>query len=99
MRWSLFERIHPDVVEVAVRAAGDVGERRAAVGAHDERAVRLVDAVFVLRIDDEIREVERPPEHVLAPVAQLPRRAAVVGAIEAVQRRLCFDERIDDVRL
>ena len=92
-------RIDPHVVEIAVRAAGDVAERRAAVGAHDERAVRLVDAVLVLRIDDEIREVERTPEHVLAAVAQLPRRAAVVGAIEAVQRRHRLDERVDDVRL
>ena len=44
--------------------------------------VGLEDAVRVRRIDDEAREVERPPDHHLAVVARLPGRAAVVGAIE-----------------
>ena len=92
-------RIDPHVVEVAVRRAADVAERRAAVGAHDERAVRLVDAILVLGIDDEIREVEWTPQHVLAAIAELPRRAAIVGAIQPVERRHRFDECVHDVGL
>src|SRR5450830_82785 len=92
-------RIHPHVVEIAVRAAADAAERRSAVGAHDERTVRLVDAVLVLRVHDEVREIERPPGHVLAAVPQLPCLAAVVRPIEPVQWRHRLDEGVHDVWL
>src|SRR5215510_14713455 len=89
--------IDPHIMEVTVRAAWDLAEARAAVGAHDETAVWLVDAFLVLRIDNEVSEVEWPQDHVLAAIARLPRLAAVVRAIEAVERRHCFDERVNDV--
>ena len=52
-----------------------------------EAQVRLEDAVLVLRVDDEVGEVERPPDHVLAAVAHLPGQPAVLGSIERVARR------------
>ena len=54
MRWSVLVGIDPDVVQVAVRAAADVGEALAAVVADDQREVGLEDAVLVLRIDDQV---------------------------------------------
>ena len=92
-------RIDPDVVEVAVCPTADGAEALAAIGAHDEATPRLVHLVLVLRVHDEVGEVERPPHHVLAAVARLPRPAAIVRSIEAVPGRCRFDERIDDVRI
>src|SRR2546423_15126806 len=75
-------RIHPYVVEIAVRSARDVAEALPTVRADDETAVWFVDAIRFTRIDDQIGEVERPPDHVLAAIEHLPRLAAVVGAIQ-----------------
>jgi hypothetical protein len=90
--------VDPEVVEVAVRAARDVREALAAIVAHDEREVRLVNLVLVLRVDDEVGEVEGSPDHVLAAVELCPRLAAVVRAIEPVLRDDRLDGGVDDVR-
>src|ERR1019366_3724756 len=51
----------------------------------------------VRRVDDEAREVERPPDHPLAVVLARPRLPAVVGAVE---RRLhALDHGVDAVTL
>src|SRR5713101_8818487 len=92
-------RIDPDVVEIAVRSAGDVAEALAAVIAGDERSVGLVNLVFVFRIDDQVREVERTPDHGLAAIELLPGRAGIIGAIKRILGWLGFDEGVDDVRL
>ena len=80
-----------------MRAAAHVAEALAPVLGRDEREVRLVDAVRVRRVDDEAREVERPPDHPLAVVLPGPRLSAVVGA---EQRRLhALDDRVNAVGL
>jgi hypothetical protein len=89
-------RIDPDVVIVAVHAAAGVGEALAAVEALDQVEVRLEETVRIFRIDDEVGEIERPPDHQLALVALVPGLAAVIGAIQRRIGRL--DERVDDVR-
>src|SRR5438093_10417184 len=90
-------RIDPDIVEVAMRAARDVAETLSAIIAGNERQIRLVDLVGILRIDNEIRKVERTPNHVLTAIARLPCLAAIIRTIEAVLRRFRLNERIDEV--
>ncbi len=87
--------VDPQVVPVAVRAAAAGGEAAPAVIAGDELEVGLEEPVGVLRIDDQPREVERPPHHALAAVAGFPGRAAVRGAVQRRAGRL--DEGVDDV--
>ena len=74
-------RIDPDVVHVAMRAlkSADHRETLARVFAHDERAVGFEDAIRILRIDNQVREIERPPDHPVALVALVPGRAAIIG--------------------
>jgi hypothetical protein len=84
-------------VDVAVHAAADHAEAAAAVVAADQVQIRLVELVLVLRIDDEVRKIERPPDHRLASVQPLPGLAAVVGTIEAVLRRFSLDKGVDDI--
>ena len=73
-------RLDEDVVHIAVHAGepADVAEALATVLAHDEIAVGLVEAIGILRIDDEFGEVERSPYHPLALVAALPGAATVM---------------------
>src|SRR5205807_8428861 len=92
-------RIDPPVMDVSVRAARDAAEALPPVGADDEPAVDFVDSVRTTRIHDEICEVERPPDHVLAAIEHLPRLAAVLGAIQRVLWRHRFDEGVHDVGL
>ena len=80
-----------------MRSASHRREALAAVGRGDERQVRLVELVLVLRVDDEAGEVERAPDHELAAVEGLPGRAAVVGAVEPVLRNRGLDQGVDDV--
>ena len=92
-------RIDPDAVHVAMHAveAADRREALAAVIAADQRAIGLVDELRVDRIDDQMREVERTPDHPLALVALLPGAAAVVGNVERAVD--AFDDRIDGLRI
>src|SRR5207237_6199504 len=91
VRW-----IDPHIVKIAMRAAADRAEARAAVIADHQSAAWFVDAVFVLRIDDEVREVERPPDHVRAAVPHLPREPAVARAVQRIARRSALEDGIDD---
>ena len=67
-------RVDPNHVHVAMRTveAADRSEALAAVLAQDECAVSLEDAVGIFRVDDEVRKVERAPDHPLALVALRP---------------------------
>src|SRR5204862_8047308 len=67
--------------------------RLSAVVAERQHEARLVDAVVVLRIDDDVGEVERTHLHVERVVGLAPVLADVVGAIERGLLRL--DERVD----
>ena len=71
------------------------GEALAAVHRHDQVEIGLEQPVGVGRIDDQVGEVERSPDHVLAAVALGPGLAAVVGDVERAVGRL--DERIDPI--
>ena len=73
-------RVDEHIVHVAVHAdeAADRAEALAAILAEDHRSVGLKDSLGVLRIDDQIGEIKRPPDHPLALVAQLPGGAAIV---------------------
>ncbi len=91
--------IDPDVVEVAVRAARNVAETLAAIVADDEWTIRLVNFLFVFWIDDQVGEVKRTPDHVLAAILRSPRLPAIIGTIQTVLGSLRFDKRIDNLRL
>ena len=86
-------RVDPEVVPVAVRSTGSRAEARATVGRDDQPSAHLEHAVLVLRIHDQLREVERAPHHHLAAIALLERPAAVAGDEERAARAL--DERVD----
>ena len=58
-----------------------------------------VHFVLVLRVDEDLVEVERPRPERLAAVDERPRRAAVVGAVQAASRALRFDLRVDHFRI
>src|SRR5207245_1420715 len=87
-------RIDPDIVKVSVRAAGDVAEALAAVVARNQRSVRLVDFVFVFGIDNQVREVEWAPDHVLAAIELSPGLSPIIGTVKAILRYLSFDKRV-----
>ena len=72
-------------------------EALARVLAHDERAVSLEKAVRILRIDDQVREVKRTPNHPVALVAFVPGRAAIIRNEERAVGR--FDEAINALRI
>src|SRR5205823_2933391 len=57
-----------------------------------------VNLVFVFGVDDEIREVEWPPDHLLATVERAPGESAVLGSVEAVLRDFRLDERVNNIR-
>ena len=50
--------------------------------AHNQRAVSLENAVRVFGINDQVREIERSPDHPLAFITFLPCRAAVIGKLD-----------------
>src|SRR2546428_13333199 len=67
-------RIDPDVVHIAMRSneSPNRGETFARVLAHNKRAVRLKNAVRIFWIDNQVREIERAPEHPITFVPFLP---------------------------
>src|SRR4051794_37834624 len=71
-------RIDPEIVPVPVRSPPARGEAPPAVLADDQVEIGLEEPIGLGRIDDEAREIERPPHHVLALVARLPGDAAVL---------------------
>ena len=87
--------IDEHIVHIAVHAdeAAHGGEALAAILAQDQRAVGLVDASGIARIDGQVREIERAPHHPLALVAGFPGRAAVVRNEKGRVGRL--DEGVD----
>ena len=91
-------RVDPNIVRVAVRALKTAHDRKALAGvlAHNQRAVGLEQAVRIIGINDEVREIERSPDHPLAFITFLPSRAAVIGNEQRALRRL--DKRIDALR-
>ena len=80
--------IHPNIVEIPVRSVSDSAETSAAVLAHDQGKVRLVNFVLVFRIYDQVREIKWPPYHPIAAVALFPRFAPIIGAEKRAARRL-----------
>ncbi len=54
------------------------------------------DFVFVLRVDVDVVEVERPGAQALAAVDERPRFAGVIGAVQAAFVAGRFDHRVDD---
>ena len=88
-------RIHPHIMKIPVGAIADRAETPAAVFAEDQAKVGLVDFVFVFRIDDQVGEVKRPPDHQIAAVPLFPRLAAIFGAKKSAPRGL--DQGIHDI--
>ena len=91
-------RINPDIVAVAMRALKTAHDRKALAGvlAHNQRAVSLEQAVRIFGINDQVREIERSPDHPLAFITFLPCRAAVIGNEQRALRRL--DKCVDALR-
>src|SRR5262249_9623315 len=54
--------VDPNVMKVAMRAAGDGAETLPAIHAQKKRRVGLEDFVFVLGIDDRVAELTRRPD-------------------------------------
>ena len=92
-------RIDPDIVHIAVAAleTADDGKAFARVFAQNQWAVGLEDAVRIFRIDDQVREIERTPDHPVALVAFVPRRAGVIGNEERAVSG--FDKTINALRI
>ena len=72
--------IDPHVVEVAMGGARNYAETLAAIHAQQERSIRFEYFVFILRIYDQIAEIERTPDHEAAGIQVLPVFAAIIGA-------------------
>src|SRR6266436_5610402 len=70
-------RIDPHVMEIAVCAPDNAAETLAAILAHDEHEIRLVQFVFVLWIDQQVRKIKRAPHHPTAAVTFFPGLAAI----------------------
>ena len=66
-------------VAVHPTEAADRGEAFPRVLANDHRAVGLENAVRIFRIDDQIGEIKRTPDHPLTLVALVPGAAAIIG--------------------
>src|SRR5258706_5730412 len=90
-------RIDPDIVEISVRSTGNAAEALAAVSTEQQDQIGLEDSVFILRIDNQIAEVKRTPDHEIAGVKASPGSTAIVGAIE--RALLGFDVGVNDLRL
>ena len=89
--------VYPDVVKIAVRAATDSTEAFTAIDTEDQAATGFVDLVVVLRIDNEIGEVEGTPDHHLAAIAFLP-GFATIGRTEQ-GAAVGFDKGVNGVRI
>ena len=87
--------IHPDIMEIPVCAVPDHAEASAAILAHNQCKVRLVNLVLVFRIDDQVGEVKRPPDHPIAAVSLFPRFAAIFRAEKSAARR--FDHSVHNI--
>src|ERR1700687_1886005 len=90
-------RIDPYIMEITVRAADNAAETLAAILAHDEYQIRLVQFDFVLRIDQQVRKIKRAPHHPTAAVTFFPGLAAIAGTKQRATIR--FDERINHARI
>src|ERR1044072_4682642 len=88
-------RIDPNIVKVSMRSTGYVTEAAPAVTACYQRPVRFVYLVFVFRIDDQVSEIERAPDHVLTTIELFPRLAFIIRSIKSILRHLRFNKRID----
>ena len=75
----------------------DYGKAFARVLAQDERAVGFEDAIRILRIDDQVRKVKRPPDHPGALVAFVPRQPAIIGDKERAVGG--FDKSVNTFRI
>ena len=94
----VFMRIDPESVIVAVRNS-DLVEQVPAVGGLVGLHVHDVEHIFVARIGDHVHVVPGPLPQAVAGVHQLPRFAAIVGAIESAVRIVGLDQRIDAIRI
>src|SRR5206468_4664664 len=84
---------------VAVSALKTAYHRKtfASVLAHNQCSVGFEEAVRILWIHNEIREVERAPYHPLALVALVPGHSAVIGNEQRALWR--FDKHINALRV
>ena len=92
----VFMRIDPQAVIVAVRNVHFV-EQMAAVGRFVSVHIHDVEHVLVARVGDDVHVVPRPLPQAVARIHQLPRLAAVVGAIKSAVRIVSFDQRINAI--
>ena len=90
--------IEPDDVVVAVRL-GDGRERAPAVGGLVQRELGDPHLVLVLRVHEDLVEVERTRAQRLAAVDDRPARAAVARSIQPALRALRLDLRVDHSRI
>src|SRR5437868_5471412 len=74
--------VNPHIVKIAVGTAGNHTETATAIYAGEQRPIRFEDFIFVFRVDDEVAEVERPPDHEAAGIEASPTVAAIVGTVE-----------------
>ena len=65
-------------MKIAVRAARDIAEALAAVAARDQRPAGFVNLVLVFWIDDQVSEIEWPPDHVLTTIEMSPCFAVII---------------------
>src|SRR4029453_16543094 len=59
--------------------SADHRETFASVLTDNQRTIGLKDAIGILRIDNQVREVEWAPDHPLTLISLVPGRAAIVG--------------------
>ena len=78
-----------------MRAALNSAEALTAIGTENERAAGFVYLVFVFRVDDEIGEIKRTPDHHLTAIAFLPSLPSIGRTIERTV--IGFDHGVDDV--
>ena len=91
--------VDPHVVRIAVSSLKTAYYRKtfACVLADNQCSVGLEEAVRILWIHNEIREVERAPYHPLALVALVPGHSAVIGNEQRALWR--FDKHINALRV
>ena len=75
-------RIYPEVVKIAMAATGNHAEAFPAVDRQQQDKIGLERFVLVFGIDDEISEVKRAPDHVVAGVKARPGGTTIVRAIQ-----------------
>src|SRR5580704_17124886 len=89
-------RIDPHVVKIAVRIRHEA-EALAAIHAQQKAEVNLEYFVLVLGVNNQITEIKRPPNHVLAGIELNPVLAAVIGAKQGAL--FAFDHGVNHLRL